>query len=216
MRALALAPPAPRSHVPRPLVQLPQAGFASGMKSIGKGVAGGLLGLVVAPAVGAANEGAIGFAKGVATGELCAKYMPILFTLCIYVHAQQGPALVTRLAALAAIRRAYKSMCIGASILWQNAINLILCPCACHLRHIYAGWDTCNASRADLLSEMHLNTCKLGAILVIIAAHKQTQHLWATSRKLMRTETTHFRVYDGQCLCATRCLHLWSCYTILR
>ncbi len=45
-----------------------QAGFASGLKSMAKGVVAGAAGLVAAPALGAAQEGVTGFAKGLATG----------------------------------------------------------------------------------------------------------------------------------------------------
>jgi hypothetical protein len=46
-----------------------RAGLASGGKSILKGVGAGIAGLFVAPAVGALEEGALGFAKGVGAGE---------------------------------------------------------------------------------------------------------------------------------------------------
>ena len=47
-----------------------KAGFSSGAKSIGKGVLAGAVGLFAAPIVMAKEEGAKGFAKGVAVGEL--------------------------------------------------------------------------------------------------------------------------------------------------
>jgi hypothetical protein len=47
-----------------------KAGLASGGKSILKGVGVGLAGLLVAPAMGALEEGPLGFAKGVGTGML--------------------------------------------------------------------------------------------------------------------------------------------------
>jgi hypothetical protein len=45
-----------------------KAGFSSGMKSLGKGLVGGVVGLFAAPVVGATQDGFNGFAKGVATG----------------------------------------------------------------------------------------------------------------------------------------------------
>lgn len=48
-----------------------KAGLASGVKSIGKGVVGGMVGLIAAPVVGATQDGFTGFAKGVATGAVC-------------------------------------------------------------------------------------------------------------------------------------------------
>jgi len=45
-----------------------KAGLSSGMKSLGKGLVGGVVGLVAAPVVGATQDGFTGFAKGVATG----------------------------------------------------------------------------------------------------------------------------------------------------
>lgn len=53
-----------------------RAGLASGLKSVGKGVAGGLVGLVAAPVIGASQEGVLGFAKGLATGGPCAAVSP--------------------------------------------------------------------------------------------------------------------------------------------
>ncbi len=45
-----------------------KSGLASGLKSLGKGIVGGFVGLVAAPIVGASQEGFIGFGKGLATG----------------------------------------------------------------------------------------------------------------------------------------------------
>mmetsp|Transcript_19840 Transcript_19840/g.59945 ORF Transcript_19840/g.59945 Transcript_19840/m.59945 type:complete len:108 (+) Transcript_19840:374-697(+) len=45
-----------------------KAGLASGAKSVGKGFLAGAATLVAAPAVGALQEGALGFGKGLATG----------------------------------------------------------------------------------------------------------------------------------------------------
>ncbi len=47
-----------------------KAGLASGLKSVGKGIVGGAVGLIAAPIVGASQEGFTGFAKGLATGGL--------------------------------------------------------------------------------------------------------------------------------------------------
>jgi hypothetical protein len=52
---------------PTPLC-IQQAGIASGLKSLGKGILGGSVGLIAAPFMGAATGGVAGFAKGVATG----------------------------------------------------------------------------------------------------------------------------------------------------
>ncbi len=46
-----------------------RAGVASGLKSIGKGVAAGVVGLVAGPVIGAKQEGFVGFGKGLAAGE---------------------------------------------------------------------------------------------------------------------------------------------------
>jgi curved DNA-binding protein CbpA len=52
------------------------AGLSSGLKSVGKGVAAGLTGLIVAPIAGARAEGATGFAKGLAAGVASAVVFP--------------------------------------------------------------------------------------------------------------------------------------------
>lgn len=44
-------------------------GFKSGLATAAAGIASGVVGLVAAPIVGAKQEGAAGFAKGIATGE---------------------------------------------------------------------------------------------------------------------------------------------------
>ncbi|KIY92757.1 hypothetical protein MNEG_15207, partial [Monoraphidium neglectum] len=44
-----------------------KAGLSSGAKSFGKGLVGGIVGLIAAPVVGATQDGFVGFAKGVAT-----------------------------------------------------------------------------------------------------------------------------------------------------
>ncbi|KAJ3255558.1 hypothetical protein HK103_006194 [Boothiomyces macroporosus] len=48
------------------------AGLSSGLKSIGKGVAGGVASLVALPVLGAQEEGALGFAKGLGMGVVSA------------------------------------------------------------------------------------------------------------------------------------------------
>lgn len=53
------------------------AGFSSGLKSIGKGVAAGVACLVSAPIVGAMEGGVGGFAKGLGTGLLGAVALPV-------------------------------------------------------------------------------------------------------------------------------------------
>ena len=47
-----------------------RAGLSSGGKSIVKGIGAGVVGLVAAPALGAQQEGVVGFAKGAAAGLL--------------------------------------------------------------------------------------------------------------------------------------------------
>ncbi|KAK9815321.1 hypothetical protein WJX72_001695 [[Myrmecia] bisecta] len=54
-----------------------QAGLASGLKSVAKGVAAGAAGLVVAPAVGAVQGGLPGFAKGCLSGLAGAVLLPV-------------------------------------------------------------------------------------------------------------------------------------------
>lgn len=53
------------------------AGLASGVKSVGKGVAIGAASLVVCPVVGVSQDGITGFFKGVGTGVLAAITLPI-------------------------------------------------------------------------------------------------------------------------------------------
>jgi curved DNA-binding protein CbpA len=52
------------------------AGLASGAKSVAKGVLAGTVGLIAAPAVGASQEGFVGFAKGAAAGIAGAVILP--------------------------------------------------------------------------------------------------------------------------------------------
>eukprot|EP01025_Chloroclados_australasicus_P018817 TRINITY_DN20021_c0_g1_i8.p1 TRINITY_DN20021_c0_g1~~TRINITY_DN20021_c0_g1_i8.p1 ORF type:complete len:428 (-),score=57.27 TRINITY_DN20021_c0_g1_i8:188-1471(-) len=54
-----------------------KAGCSSGLQSIGKGIAGGVAGLVAAPVVGAMQEGAVGLAKGVGVGVAGAVILPV-------------------------------------------------------------------------------------------------------------------------------------------
>mmetsp|Transcript_11892 Transcript_11892/g.25534 ORF Transcript_11892/g.25534 Transcript_11892/m.25534 type:complete len:570 (-) Transcript_11892:2455-4164(-) len=54
-----------------------KAGLSSGLKSMAKGVVGGVAGLIAAPAIGAQKEGVLGFAKGVATGVVGAVVLPV-------------------------------------------------------------------------------------------------------------------------------------------
>ncbi|CUV07878.1 unnamed protein product [Cryptosporidium hominis] len=53
------------------------AGFSSGMKTVGKGVAAGVATLVAAPVVGAATEGVSGFFKGMGAGLVAAVALPV-------------------------------------------------------------------------------------------------------------------------------------------
>lgn len=55
-----------------------RAGFASGMKSIAKGVLGGTASLVAAPAIYANQDGWRGLAKGVAVGVAGAAVLPVV------------------------------------------------------------------------------------------------------------------------------------------
>jgi hypothetical protein len=65
-----------------------KAGLSSGAKSFGKGLVGGIVGLIAAPVVGATQDGFVGFAKGVATGgwqSRCAaasRPLPHLYHVC--------------------------------------------------------------------------------------------------------------------------------------
>lgn len=54
-----------------------KAGFSSGLKSLGKGIVGGAVGLVAAPVIGAQRDGVAGFAKGVLTGVAGAVLLPV-------------------------------------------------------------------------------------------------------------------------------------------
>lgn len=53
------------------------AGLSSGLKSVAKGTAAGLAGLIGAPIAGARAEGATGFAKGLAAGVASAIVLPV-------------------------------------------------------------------------------------------------------------------------------------------
>lgn len=53
------------------------AGLSSGLKSIGKGVVGGVASLIALPIHGAQTEGPVGFAKGLGLGVLSAVAMTI-------------------------------------------------------------------------------------------------------------------------------------------
>lgn len=66
-----------------------KAGLSSGLKSMGKGIVGGAVGLFAAPVVGASQEGFTGFAKGVATGKLHSK--DIMQASCLHNLMQQLP-----------------------------------------------------------------------------------------------------------------------------
>jgi hypothetical protein len=52
-------------------------GVASGLKTAAAGIAAGVAGLVLAPVVGAKQEGVTGFAKGMATGVVGAVVLPV-------------------------------------------------------------------------------------------------------------------------------------------
>lgn len=54
-----------------------KAGLASGLKSIGKGLLGGAVSLFAAPAVGAHQDGFVGFAKGAVAGVAGAVLLPV-------------------------------------------------------------------------------------------------------------------------------------------
>lgn len=54
-----------------------KAGFASGAKSVLKGVTAGVVGLIAAPVLGAQQEGLKGFAKGAAAGVVGAVVFPV-------------------------------------------------------------------------------------------------------------------------------------------
>lgn len=64
------------------------AGFSSGAKSVVKGVAGGLLGVVAAPALGAQQGGALGFAKGCVAGQ---EDSGICMPACLHAWAWTSP-----------------------------------------------------------------------------------------------------------------------------
>ncbi|OXB71644.1 UNVERIFIED_CONTAM: hypothetical protein H355_006186 [Colinus virginianus] len=53
------------------------AGFSSGLKNVGKGVAAGAASLFVLPAVGASQQGVGGFFKGVGAGVIAAVALPV-------------------------------------------------------------------------------------------------------------------------------------------
>lgn len=68
------------------------AGLSSGLKSAGKGLAAGLVGLVAAPAVGAFQEGGKGFAKGAALGIAGAVALPLAGVGTAVVQVGRGLA----------------------------------------------------------------------------------------------------------------------------
>eukprot|EP00884_Botryococcus_braunii_P015416 jgi/Botrbrau1/2558/Bobra.0079s0044.1 len=67
-----------------------KAGLASGGKSILKGVAGGLATLIAAPALGAYEQGALGFAKGVGAGIAGAALLPVIGVTVGVAQAVRG------------------------------------------------------------------------------------------------------------------------------
>ena len=60
------------------------AGLGSGLKSLTKGVLGGVVALIGAPIIGASQEGTKGFVKGACLGVLGAIILPVTGT-CIAV-----------------------------------------------------------------------------------------------------------------------------------
>lgn len=66
-----------------------KAGLASGLKSIGKGIAGGVGGLIAAPTFGAVHDGVGGFAKGVVAGK--ADSASTTAAQLTALHAPRGP-----------------------------------------------------------------------------------------------------------------------------
>ncbi|WIA18209.1 hypothetical protein OEZ85_009681 [Tetradesmus obliquus] len=69
-----------------------RAGLSSGLKSVGKGVLGGAVGLLAAPIVGAATDGLPGFAKGVAAGVAGAVLLPVTGVTVGVVQVARGVA----------------------------------------------------------------------------------------------------------------------------
>eukprot|EP00775_Hariotina_reticulata_P005423 gene5423-5656_t len=67
-----------------------KAGIASGLKSLGKGVVGGTVGLIAAPILGAATGGVAGFAKGIATGVAGAVLLPATGVSVAVVQVTRG------------------------------------------------------------------------------------------------------------------------------
>eukprot|EP00878_Enallax_costatus_P018939 GHUV01019964.1.p1 GENE.GHUV01019964.1~~GHUV01019964.1.p1 ORF type:complete len:291 (+),score=76.81 GHUV01019964.1:714-1586(+) len=67
-----------------------RAGIASGLKSVAKGVVGGTVGLLAAPAVGAVQDGLPGFAKGVAAGIAGAVLLPVAGASVAAIQVARG------------------------------------------------------------------------------------------------------------------------------
>eukprot|EP00892_Ulva_mutabilis_P006219 jgi/Ulvmu1/396/UM001_0403.1 len=67
-----------------------KAGLSSGMKTIGKGVLAGAVGLVASPVIGAKEGGAVGAAKGLATGVLGAVVLPTVAVGVAGVQVTRG------------------------------------------------------------------------------------------------------------------------------
>ncbi|KAF6258756.1 hypothetical protein COO60DRAFT_1701147 [Scenedesmus sp. NREL 46B-D3] len=69
-----------------------RAGLSSGLKSAGKGILGGAVGLLAAPVVGATTDGLPGFAKGVAAGVAGAVLLPVTGVTVGVVQVARGVA----------------------------------------------------------------------------------------------------------------------------
>lgn len=104
-----------------------KAGIASGLKSVAKGVVGGTVGLLAAPAVGAVQEGLPGFAKGVAAGN------NIIGRQCLFLRPEPSICLYS-------IQRAHKlgnAATASKSACWTAATSCCRC---CRCRVAACGW----------------------------------------------------------------------------
>jgi curved DNA-binding protein CbpA len=79
------------------------AGLSSGLKSVAKGTAAGVAGLIAAPIHGAQQEGAAGFFKGLATGVATAVALPVT-GICVGAY-QVGRGIANSGAAITNARR---------------------------------------------------------------------------------------------------------------
>ena len=140
-----------------------KAGFASGLKSVGKGFATGVAGLVAAPIMGAREGGCVGAAKGVAVGVAGAVVLPVTG---LGVGTAQGARLD---------RFVCPPRCLACRIV-ANECGSSTAPKYCRLSHV--AWTVCIACWLvrEAFSRLHSGTdlsmkCQTRGSLVLVFPH---------------------------------------------